>query len=79
VESVRCPVPRRQARYHLGRIHAGKVVTVHVAAEVITIDLGGEDTAPCGGPRARLSAASRPTGLAGRHVSYATWKSTPWS
>jgi hypothetical protein len=28
----------------LGRIHAGQVVTVHVAAEVITIDLGGEDT-----------------------------------
>ena len=27
----------------LGRIHAGQVVTVHVAAEVITIDLGGED------------------------------------
>ena len=28
----------------LGRIHAGQVVTVHVAAEVITIDLDGEDT-----------------------------------
>ncbi len=28
----------------LGRIHAGQVVTVHVAAETITIDLGGEDT-----------------------------------
>ena len=27
----------------LGRIHAGQVVTVHVAAETITIDLG-EDT-----------------------------------
>jgi hypothetical protein len=28
----------------LGRIHAGQVVTVHVAAETITIDLAGEDT-----------------------------------
>jgi transposase InsO family protein len=28
----------------LGRIHASQVVTVHVAAETITIDLGGEDT-----------------------------------
>jgi transposase InsO family protein len=28
----------------LGRIHTGQVVTVHVAAEVITIDLAGEDT-----------------------------------
>jgi transposase InsO family protein len=28
----------------LGRIHAGQVVTVHVSAEVITIDLAGEDT-----------------------------------
>jgi hypothetical protein len=27
----------------LGRIHAGRTVTVHVAAETITIDLG-EDT-----------------------------------
>jgi hypothetical protein len=27
----------------LGRIHAGQVVTVHVAAETITIDLHGED------------------------------------
>lgn len=30
----------------LGRIHARRVVTIHVATEVITIDLGGEDTAP---------------------------------
>jgi hypothetical protein len=28
----------------LGRIHAGKVVTVHVAAETITIDLDDQDT-----------------------------------
>jgi hypothetical protein len=28
----------------LGRIHAGQVVTVHVAADTITIDLGSEDT-----------------------------------
>jgi transposase InsO family protein len=28
----------------LGRIHARRIVTVHVAAEVITIDLGGDDT-----------------------------------
>jgi hypothetical protein len=28
----------------LGRIHAGQVVTVHVAAGTITIDLAGEDT-----------------------------------
>ena len=28
----------------LGRIHASQVVTVHVAAETVTIDLGGEDT-----------------------------------
>ena len=28
----------------LGRIHAGQVVTVHVATEVITIDLDGDDT-----------------------------------
>jgi hypothetical protein len=28
----------------LGRIHAGQVVTVHIAAEAVTIHLGGEDT-----------------------------------
>jgi transposase InsO family protein len=28
----------------LGRIHARQIVTVHVAAETITIDLGGDDT-----------------------------------
>ncbi|MGE5132654.1 MAG: hypothetical protein ACM32E_07055 [Gemmatimonadota bacterium] len=28
----------------LGRIHARRIVTVHVSAEVITIDLGGDDT-----------------------------------
>jgi Integrase core domain len=28
----------------LGRIHARRIVTVHVAAETISIDLGGEDT-----------------------------------
>ena len=28
----------------LGRIHAGQVVTVHVAEHTITIDLGGDDT-----------------------------------
>lgn len=28
----------------LGRIHAGQIITVHVAAEVMTIDLGGDDT-----------------------------------
>jgi transposase InsO family protein len=28
----------------LGRIHAGRVVTVHVAEHTITIDLGGDDT-----------------------------------
>jgi transposase InsO family protein len=28
----------------LGRIHARRIVTVHVAAETITIDLGGDDT-----------------------------------
>jgi hypothetical protein len=27
----------------LGRIHAGQIVTVHVAEDTITIDLGGED------------------------------------
>jgi hypothetical protein len=28
----------------LGRIHAGRVVTVHVAEHTITIELGGDDT-----------------------------------
>jgi Integrase core domain len=28
----------------LGRIHARRIVTVHVSAQVITIDLGGDDT-----------------------------------
>jgi hypothetical protein len=28
----------------LGRIHAGQIVTVHVAEDTIMIDLGGEDT-----------------------------------
>jgi hypothetical protein len=28
----------------LGRIHARRIVTVHVTAELITIDLGGDDT-----------------------------------
>ncbi len=28
----------------LGRIHARQIVTVHVAAETITIDPGGDDT-----------------------------------
>ena len=27
----------------LGRIHAGRIVTVHVAEHTITIDLGGDD------------------------------------
>ena len=27
----------------LGRIHARRIVTVHVAAQTMTIDLGGED------------------------------------
>jgi hypothetical protein len=27
----------------LGRIHAGRVVTVHVADHTVTIDLGGDD------------------------------------
>jgi hypothetical protein len=31
-------------KFALGRIQAGHVVTVHVAAETITIDLAGEDT-----------------------------------
>ena len=28
----------------LGRIHAGRIVTVHVAEDTMTIDLGGDDT-----------------------------------
>jgi hypothetical protein len=28
----------------LGRIHVRQIVTVHVAADTITIDLGGDDT-----------------------------------
>ena len=28
----------------LGHIHARRIVTVHVTAETITIDLGGDDT-----------------------------------
>ena len=28
----------------LGRIHAGQIVTVHVAEHTVTIDLGGDDT-----------------------------------
>jgi hypothetical protein len=28
----------------LGRIHARRIVTVHVTTDVITIDLGGDDT-----------------------------------
>ena len=28
----------------LGRIHAGQIVTVHVAEHTMTIDLGGDDT-----------------------------------
>ena len=28
----------------LGRIHAGRIVTVHVAGDTMTIDLGGDDT-----------------------------------
>ena len=28
----------------LGRIHARRIVTVHVTAELITIDLDGDDT-----------------------------------
>jgi hypothetical protein len=27
----------------LGRIHAGQIVTVHVAEHTVTIDLGGDD------------------------------------
>jgi len=27
----------------LGRIHAGQVVTVHVADHTVTVDLGGDD------------------------------------
>jgi hypothetical protein len=28
----------------LGRIHARQIITIHVATEVMTIDLGGDDT-----------------------------------
>jgi hypothetical protein len=28
----------------LGRIHARRIVTVHVTSQIITIDLGGDDT-----------------------------------
>ena len=28
----------------LGRIHAGQIVTVHVAEDTMTVDLGGDDT-----------------------------------
>jgi hypothetical protein len=36
----------------LGRIHAGQIVTVHVAEETMTVDLGGDDTRQFG-PGAR--------------------------
>lgn len=39
------PRPRRA-----GRIHAGQVVSVHVAADTITIDLGPRTPSPSGGP-----------------------------
>ena len=46
--SIRCSccTPRAPA---LGRIHARQIVTVHVAAEIMTIDLGG-DEAPDSAP-----------------------------
>jgi hypothetical protein len=46
----------------LGRIHARQVVTVHVAAEVITIDLGGDDirTVRGGEPRPRARCEKLP-------------------
>jgi hypothetical protein len=63
----------------LGRIHAGQVVTVHVAAETITIDLGGEDTRTVRRTTTtqpvRSIKAHRPRKAA--HVSQATWKACP--
>jgi hypothetical protein len=46
----------------LGRIHEGQVVTVHVAEDTITIDLGGEDTRTlaAAGVAAELEALSPP-------------------
>jgi hypothetical protein len=44
----------------LGRILAAPVVTVHLAAEAVTVDLGGEDSLTRGRPPGQ-SAASRPT------------------
>jgi len=41
------------------RIHAGHVVTVHIGAEVITIDLDGEDTRTVRPPPPSRSAASK--------------------
>jgi hypothetical protein len=62
----------------LGRIHAGQVVTVHVAAGTITIDLAGEDTRTVRRTTtqpARSIKAHRPRKAA--HVSQATWKACP--
>jgi hypothetical protein len=48
----------------LGRIYAGQIVTVRVAEDTMTIDLGGEDTCTIHGPPPSRSTASKPTGPA---------------
>jgi hypothetical protein len=38
------PVETAGQKIALGRIHAGRIVTVHVAEHTVTIDLDGDDT-----------------------------------
>jgi hypothetical protein len=62
----------------LGRIHARRIVTVHVAASTITIDLDGDDTRVVRRTTTqpvRSIKAQQPRKAA--HVSQAIWKACP--
>src|SRR4029077_5853636 len=62
----------------LGRIHARRIVTVHVAAQVITIDLGGDDTRTVRRTTTQpVRSIKAQQHRKAAHGSQATWKACP--
>jgi len=53
----------------LGCIHAGQIVTVHVAQHTVTIDLGGDDTRAIRRTTAQAVCSIKPTGPQGQNHS----------
>ena len=50
----------------LGRIHAGQIVTVHVAGHTVTIDLGGDGTRAIRRTTTQAVRSIKPTGPQGQ-------------